>query len=373
MASPAIIDINNLLEPISPDNAAGEDIRLDSEQLSDYSRIRDARKAARAAERNAVFPDKTQNQDTNWQVEADDNWRTIRELAPQILRNKAKDLEIASWYTEALVRNAGFTGLRDGFQLIHGLIENFWDDLYPLPDEDGIETRVSSLTGLNGEGSEGALIPPMRNVAITEGTDPGPFSYWKYKQALDAERLTDEQGRSEANDKIGFSLIDIQKTVNNSTQEFFVNLYDDVVASLNTYKQIGQLLNEHCGTLDSPPTSNIINTLTDIQGAIAHLARDKFPISSEGEADMDGTTSGQNSGAGIATGPIKSRDDAFKNLMQISQFFRTTEPHSPIAYILEKAVNWGNMSLGELMEELIPDHSSRQTYSQLTGVKTNDD
>lgn len=372
MASPAIIDINSLLDPISPDNAAGSDIRLDTAQLSDYSRIRDARKTARAAERNAIFPDKTQNQDTNWQAEADENWRIVRELAPQILRDKAKDLEIASWYTEALVRNAGFIGLRDGFVLIHGLIENFWDNLHPVPDEDGMETRVSSLTGLNGEGSEGALISPIRSIPVTEGTDPGPFSYWKYKQALDAERLTNEQGREDVISKIGFSLIDIQKTVNQSNPDFFINLHDDVRDALNKYKQISQLLNELCGNIESPPTSNIINTITDILGAIAHLAKDKLPIAqSEEDAGMDGTQTGSHSGS--VSGPIKSRDDAFKQLTQISQFFRMTEPHSPIAYALEKAVKWGNMPLGELMMELIPDASSRETYSQLTGVKTHDE
>ena len=55
--------------------------------------------------------------------EANDHWRKVAELAPDILKNQAKDLEIASWLTESLVRRYGFQGLRDGFKLIHGLIE----------------------------------------------------------------------------------------------------------------------------------------------------------------------------------------------------------------------------------------------------------
>ena len=373
MASPAIIDIENLLEPVSEDNAAGIDVRTEKGQLSDYAKIRDARKAARAAERNAVFPDKS-NQDTNWQLEADDNWRIVREIAPHIIKDKSKDLEIACWYTESLLRSKGFTGLRDGFKLISGLIENYWDDLHPMPDEDGMETRVAALTGLNGEGSEGALISPLRSISITETMDPGPFSFWKYKQALDAERLTEDQGREDVISKIGFSLMDIQKTVANSSQEFYVDLYDDVCDALDEFKVINQHLIDRCGNIESPPTSNIINTLTEIQGAIAHLAKDKFPIShSDEEGDMDAGETGTSSGSSIISGPIKSRDDAFRQLAEISQFFRRTEPHSPIAYIIEKAVNWGNMSLGELMKELIPDSSSREHYSELTGVRTGDE
>lgn len=161
MPSPALIDIESLVGPISEENSVGEDIRQDSSPTSLYNTIKDARNAARAAERHSLF-DGGSN-------EAMENWHKILELAPEILKNHAKDLEVASWYTEALIRRAGFQGLRDGFTVIHQLIDNYWDNLYPLPDdEDGVETRVAPLTGLNGEGAEGVLIAPIRNVIITE-------------------------------------------------------------------------------------------------------------------------------------------------------------------------------------------------------------
>jgi type VI secretion system protein ImpA len=40
--------------------------------------------------------------------------------------------------------------------------------------------------------------------------------------------------------------------------------------------------------------------------------------------------------------------------------------------MLTKTVKWGNMPLEELMKELIPDSSSRDTYSSLTGVSVDD-
>ena len=33
-------------------------------------------------------------------------------------------------------------------------MEQFWDGIYPLPDEDGLATRVAPLTGLNGEDAD---------------------------------------------------------------------------------------------------------------------------------------------------------------------------------------------------------------------------
>jgi type VI secretion system protein ImpA len=59
--------------------------------------------------------------------------------------------------------------------------------------------------------------------------------------------------------------------------------------------------------------------------------------------------------------------------MEISAYFRKTEPHSPISYILERAVKWGDMPLDDLIKELIPDSSARGLYGSLTGIKTDDD
>jgi len=361
MPSPQVIDVSSLLEPISADNAVGLDLRQDTTPRSIYSRIRDARKAARAAERSNLFDDDS--------TEADEHWRQVYELAPQALKTNSKDLEIACWFTESLIRKAGFSGLRDGFSLIHQLIEKYWDNLYPLPDEDGIETRVAALTGLNGEGAEGVLIAPIRTTRITEGTQVGPFSYWQYKQALDAQRITDDQARGEQISKNGFSLDNIQNAVEQSSQEFYVNLRDDVRDALEEYKRIGQLLIERCGVHDSPPTSNIVNILTDTLSAITHIARHKLP-----EPEPEAGIEGSDAAASVSTtgGAINSRAEALRQLSNISLFFRRTEPHSPLSYIIEKAVRWGDMSLGELMQELIPDSGSRNTYSSLTGVSTND-
>lgn len=367
MSSEAIIDINSLLEPVSEDNPVGSDIREDASPSSAYYSIKDARNSARAAERNSMFD--------GGSSEADDNWRKILELAPEILKNNAKDLEIASWYTEALIRRHGFPGLKAGFSIIRQMIEKYWDNLYPLPDEDGIETRVSSLTGLNGEGAEGVLIAPIRNAKITEDVQPGPFNYWQYTQALDIQKITDDDSRAEKTNKIGFNIEDIENVVAGSSEEFYLNLKNDITACLSDYREISRMLDEHCGNMDAPPTSNIINALESTLGVINHVAKYKLPdeSSNEEEFNEDGSVAaGSSTESGIG-GPIKNRTDAFRHLKEISDFFRKTEPHSPISYALDKAVKWGDMSLSALMRELIPDSSSLNYYGSLTGINTDEE
>ncbi len=369
MSSPALIDINTLMQPISEENVVGEDVRNNASPSSLYAEIKSARNSARAAERNSMFD--------GGSTEAIENWNKIASLAPKILSTKAKDIEVACWYTEALVRKAGFQGLRDGFTLIRQLIEQYWHEgLYPQEDEDGIETRVAAISGLNGEGTDGVLLAPIRSTHITDDVQPGPFSLWQYKQAIDIKRISDAKTRAEQASKAGFSMDDIERAVEQSSPVYFVDLRDDVAECLTEYRHISSLLNEHCGSHSAPATSKIIELLEETLGAINHIAKHKFPVEQPVVNDDESSDAAQapspESGAAIPAGVPGSREEAFKQLASISDFFRRTEPHSPISYILDRAVTWGGMSLDELINELIPDSSSRTTYSSLTGVQIND-
>lgn len=362
MSSSGTVDLNELLSPIPGEIPGGHDIRQNQSISSPYNQIKDARATARAAERNSLFDGKSDM--------AMENWQKILDLAPVILRDHAKDLEIAAWYTEALIRKQGFKGLNSGFTLIRHLIEIFWDSLYPMPDEDGLETRISPLTGLNGEGAEGVLIPPIRNSVITESHYPGPFTIWQYKQALDIQKISDADLRDKKTEQIGFSIADIQSTVSKSSDQFFIDLHNDIHTSIAEYRKIGELLDNHCGTHEGPPTSNIINALEDALATVKFLGKSKIPDTISDASSSPAEQSGHDSNQGTTAsseatqrlGPIRSRDDAFRQLNNIVDFFRKTEPHSPICYSIERAIKWGNMPLNELILELIPDDSSRDIY-----------
>ena len=280
------------------------------------------------------------------------------------------------------MRKSGFQGLKDGFSLIRQLIENFWEQgLYPVEDEDGIETRVAPIAGLNGEGADGVLLSPIRNSFITEDASYEPYSLWQYQQAIDISRLSDERKQHDQIERIGFSMENIDKAVANSSSEYYSNLYQDIEVCLTEYQAIDKLLTEFCGSHEAPPSSKIIELLQDAKGAINHIAKAKLPIitdtsdvdeeSDSEQLDEQATSSAASQNSAV-TNALNSRDDAFKQLNTIAEYFKKTEPHSPISYMLTKTVKWGNMPLEELMKELIPDSSSRDTYSSLTGVGVDD-
>jgi len=374
MATPDVIQLEALLAPIAGDKPTGPDLRADANPASDYFKLKDSRFAARAKEREI-------DADPSLAGPELQEWRTILDLAPKLLGTQSKDLEIAAWYVEALLRRHGFPGLRDGFKLLRGLVEKYWDGLYPLPDEDGVAAKVAPLTALNGEGSDGTLIQPIRKIPLTDGREPGPFAAWHYEQAQKLATITDEKAKA-WHGKAGTATMDQVEASRRATKpKFFVELVDDLRLCQEEFAGLTAALDKACGS-DSPPTSTIRNTLETAMTIASTLGQDALAAAkaaAEGAAAADGAAAEGNGAAapgkaggqapGLMLGPIRNREDAFGALLQIGEFFRRTEPHSIVPYAVEELVRRGRMLLPDLLGELIKDAAQRKTFFIVAGMK----
>ena len=364
MASPAVLDIASLVEPVTAERPVGVNLREDPAARPLYFQIKDIRTQARGAERQALM---------NGESAADaGDWQPLLTLVPQALATLSKDLEIAAYLLEALVRKSGFAGLRDGFRLVRELLERYGDEIYPEPDEDGLETRLAPLTGLNGADAEGTLIAPMRSVPLTAKSSVGAFGLAHYRQALDLERATPEQ-RERRISQGAVALGTIQIAIAESDSDFFNNLRDDLTACQAEFAQLSQQLDGKFGQT-SPPTSTIRGVMTECLETLQIIARDK--LTGAGQAGTAAAATEQAAAgpasvaprSGQSVGVIENRDDAFQELLNIAQFFRKTEPHTPISYALEQIVRWGRLPLPELLRELIGDENSVNQMFKLCGI-----
>ena len=363
MASPEILDFETLLGPIPGDQPTGMDLRADASPVSPYYGVKDARSAARAAERQIVM----EGEETG---NAPD-WRPVLQRAVKVLTDKSKDLEITAYLIEALVRLHGFVGLRDGFRLARELVERYWDTLYPMPDEDGLVTRVAPLTGLNGADAEGTLIQPIAKVALTEGQSVGPFAQSDYQKAAALGQIVDEEARQRQLAQSGVSLELFEKAVAETPATFYVNLVEDLTQCQEEFTRLTALLDEKCGA-DAPPSSNIRTALANCLDTVNATARDKLATAAPLEAapGEEAAASGQANGAvGVPAGAIRNREEAFSTLLKLAEFFRRTEPHNPVSYALEQAVRWGRMSLPEFLTEMITEEEMRATFFKHVGIK----
>ncbi|MCW0137780.1 ImpA family type VI secretion system protein [Escherichia coli] len=65
-----------------------------------------------------------------------------------------------------------------------------------------------------------------------------------------------------------------------------------------------------------------------------------------------------------------SRELALKQMKEIADFFRETEPSSPVPYLIERAVRWANMSVTDWLNELLPDKEAIHKINEV--LKGND-
>jgi type VI secretion system protein ImpA len=352
---PDLLDFAALAQPIAGDNPCGEDLRGSDA----FYEIRDARGAARTKERQADAGDT--------QADAREDWQLIRAKAPGLIAGKSKDLDLAAWLCEALLRLDGFPGLRDGFRAARELVEQFWDGIYPRPDEDGISTTVGAFANLNGVGAEGALIQPLRKAWITSPDASEPVQMWAYERAV--ETTTEDPDSP---------LTGARTAARASGVEFYRTLVADIDACLAEFDKLNEAFAQRCGNADAPPSSTIRSTLDWALRLTKGLAQDVFPgaldAAAEAAAAAGGDGAAAPAGAGAAAplsagGAIRSRDDALRVVALAADFFKRTEPHSPLGYTLEEVVRRGRLPLQDLLKELITEDEVRNRFLIAAGIR----
>ncbi len=374
VASPQIFDIDELSQPIDPDRPCGPDLRADISPNSIYHRIKDARNEARQAERLAEAGEEGGELS---------GWRRVEELGVELLRWHAKDLQIVAWLVEASVRLHGFAGLRDGLSLAQRLIEAFWADLYPIEEDDGVLDKITPLIGLNGDVVEGTLIVPLRLTALTSDNGGNTaFSLYHYEKAMSLAALTDPDDREQHKAEGVRTFDELAAAGAASGKHFYRDLFDDIQAAQREFRNLTDQIAEHCGE-GVMPSSTIQGLLEDCLNAAKHIAGPLVSSLQQPEGGgehqdltqkmlFEGASSdGEKQTTKFGDGAVRTREDAFRDLLQIAEYFRQSEPHSPVSYALEQAVRWGRMDLRALMEELIRDDDSRGRVFSLTGIRNN--
>ena len=99
---------DQLLQPIPGSNPAGANVRYDAV----YDKLKEARREEE---------DVDQGEWKRPRKVAD--WPLVIKLASDALATKSKDLQIAAWLTEALLRQEGLGGLHAGLGVLRGLLD----------------------------------------------------------------------------------------------------------------------------------------------------------------------------------------------------------------------------------------------------------
>src|SRR3984893_5004562 len=295
---PEGFDLATLLAAIAEAAPAGTDLREDFSPNSLYFRLRDARAEARDAERAADAPSSPTDPSPAGgasTIPLATRWRTVRELATEALAAHCKDLEIAASLTEALVRSGGLIGLAAGSRLMAGLAENFWDELFPHPDEEGVAAKVAPIAGLNGVGREGSLVQPLRKLVLFErATDGSPFYLYQYDQSFEVAKIADAAVRQQRFDRgvLRFDVVESEARVaetkaREARSSLFALLRKQAAEAAEAWEALGQVLDRQAGA-DAPPTGQIRDLLGQIQEVAKRFATPETEASEEAATSVPG-------------------------------------------------------------------------------------
>ncbi len=148
-----------LLDPISEASPSGENLR--------YAPVYDQLKEARREEEDVAQGD--------WRAEIKKaDWVLVSKLASDVLAKKSKDLQVAAWLTEAMLHREGFAGLKAGLDLLRGLLESFWETLYPEIEDGDVELRATPLDWIGSRFDQ-----PVKRVPLTAGG----LDFFRYKES----------------------------------------------------------------------------------------------------------------------------------------------------------------------------------------------
>ena len=306
----------------------------------------------------AIFVPEQQYGDTVIAAKEPD-WQQVLRLASS-LSLETKDLRVMLWLTRALTRMHGLSGLNYGLQSVNTASQLFWGHLHPQLEIDGETDPQLRYSILSDFGDVGALVADMRQCVLL----PSHIGSFTIK---DLERLVDT-GSIEVN---GISVTDTQ--ISQIVQE--------------------QAKGEHSGILSMP--AQIISQVNAIQQRCQHELGSEYepdlqalikPLQkvlklldghgSNGEAGealtIDGdTASSATNIVSTASGPIRSRKDAVRQLELACQYLEQNEPTNPAPLLIRRAIKVMEMSFMDIVKNMAPDGLNQAMF--ITGAEASED
>jgi len=260
------IDVDALLLPVPGDNPAGEDQRY----AQAYDEIREARKEV-----------VTYDPDGKPSVEKKADWNKVAALSIEALSQKTKDLQIAAWLTEALLITETSEGFNIGLKTINGLLDQYWENLYPRIEEDDLEFRAAPLEFINEKVS--AI---FKSIPITDPKAGEAITYQQWQESrtvgYDKDILNqygdvDENKKRRRDEMIQEGKIpadQVDGVVSRCPVQFYESAAKHLMTAKEEFDRLNQLVDEKFGS-QAPRLSELGAVIEDFQRVVLKLLQEK--------------------------------------------------------------------------------------------------
>lgn len=373
---------DEFLRPISADRPCGENL--------EYTLELAALEAFPVFGRSGSSPDETP-EPPGKPIE----WRELRRLAVDVLA-RSKDLRALAHLATATLRTDGLLAFLDTPVIASKWLEMYWGGTYPLVDGDGTARtnalncfadsmavvdrlrRIPLVTNAHGKVALRDLeIMSGKLTAARNDEQPNPAQIDAVFGAMPLEELT---GLQQSVERAIAALADIEKTVDKgirvdlgprTTPEEAAEAAAAAAAAAGAApdaaagagaaaaaKIAAATMAAAAAAAEAVPKFDTLlvplrQIDVELRGRVA--AREPKPGTDLTPVSVPQAASGPGVTDVRASGPIASRQDAIRALDAVADFFRRTEPSSPIPLLLERAQRLVSKNFLEVLADVAPD------------------
>ena len=354
-------EINRFLNPISEEHPSGQDMVFSIE----FDTIQKARQE-----------DDPNLEQGDWITDLKEaDWSLVVKTAESLLLEKTKDIRVAGWLLEGWIRQDGFAGYARGLELLDGLCRTFWDTLNPQIEDGDVQQQAGNFAWIiNRSRNLIGRIP----LTLADGARYG-YIYWDAaNQLAHAVKRSPDEASSLTRGKVTHEIFDEARK--KTPPDFYIGLHEQVLYCQAIQQRFSETLTNYLAD-EAPSFSQIHQQLEDIESLVQRLGSESGVILKGAKAKTkteDVQTMTVSSEPAIEAAhhldqsvltQIKSRSQALEQLRQIAVFFRETEPHSPVAYLAEKAVLWANLPLHAWLKAVVKNADALTSLEELLGVE----
>lgn len=274
------------------------------------------------------------------------DWAEVRTLATRLL-GRTKDIRPAVYVTRAELAQGGLAGFRRGMDLMHALLDRYWETVHPqLEADDGDATaRLNALAGLVDPET---TLPELRQAVIVDVARKGRVTVRDV--LLASGKLQPAAGET------GRPLEEIEGILASTATDRAEELASarDAAQSVQAfYKVVADKVGSERAP-DVKPLRDMLQPVADVCArALGGTAAD--------------VAAGEGAAAGSASGEIRSRDEALRQLDRVCHFIERTEPANPAPLLIRRAQRLMRKNFVEIIEDLTPE--SLSAIKSIAGIR----
>jgi len=323
---------DQLLQPITAERPCGESLE-DTELLASF----DAYRLFGQSKPLDALPEEGEKRVPK-PIESPE-WVEIRDKALEALA-KSRDLRLLAHLGTAVLRTDGVPAFSDTLGVASQWLETQWSHVYPLVDEDAILRR----NALNCFADPMAVVDGLRRTRIVDSRQHGAFSL------RDIDIATHQLTPGESDTQVDENQVNAAFAATPVAN--LAQLHESVVDALASLRSIDAKMRDAAGTESTPmfdPLSAQLTRMTQVLRAQIAMHPDSAA------ATLSGADAGAAADVTTPSGPVKSRQDAIRALDAVADFFKRTEPSSPIPLFLARAKRLVSKDFLEVLADIAPE------------------